>query len=130
MAAGGIFDQLGGGFARYSTDAAWLVPHFEKMLYDNAQLARVYLHAWALTCDPAHLAVASATLDFVVREMRLPDGVFAASLDADTGGTRARPTRGPPPRCAKSWTRPASPTRRRSSPRRTTSPRPATGRGG
>ncbi len=86
MAAGGIFDQLAGGFARYATDAAWLVPHFEKMLYDNAQLARVYLHAWALTCDPAHLRVATATLDFVAREMTLPDGVFGASLDADTGG--------------------------------------------
>ena len=55
MAAGGIFDQLGGGFARYATDAAWLVPHFEKMLYDNAQLARVYVHAWALTGDAAYL---------------------------------------------------------------------------
>ncbi len=86
MAAGGIFDQLGGGFARYSTDAAWLVPHFEKMLYDNAQLARAYLHAWALTGEPAYLATAMATLDFVAREMTLPDGVFAASLDADTDG--------------------------------------------
>ena len=86
MAAGGIYDQLAGGFARYATDPAWLVPHFEKMLYDNAQLARVYLHAWALTCDPAHLRVATATLDFVAREMTLPDGVFAASLDADTAG--------------------------------------------
>ncbi len=86
MAAGGIFDQLAGGFARYATDAAWLVPHFEKMLYDNAQLARVYLHAWALTGERAYLWVANATLDFVAREMTLPDGVFAASLDADTGG--------------------------------------------
>jgi len=86
MAAGGIFDQLAGGFARYATDAAWLVPHFEKMLYDNAQLARVYLHAWALTGERAYLRVATATLDFVAREMTLPDGVFAASLDADTGG--------------------------------------------
>ena len=86
MAAGGIFDQLGGGFARYATDAAWLVPHFEKMLYDNAQLARVYVHAWALTGEPAYLRVATATLDFVAREMTLPDGVFAASLDADTEG--------------------------------------------
>ncbi len=86
MAAGGIFDQLAGGFARYATDAAWLVPHFEKMLYDNAQLARVYVHAWALTGEPAYLRVATATLDFVAREMTLPDGVFAASLDADTGG--------------------------------------------
>jgi hypothetical protein len=86
MAAGGIFDQLAGGFARYATDATWLVPHFEKMLYDNAQLARVYVHAWALTGEPAYLEVATATLDFVAREMVLPDGVFAASLDADTGG--------------------------------------------
>jgi uncharacterized protein YyaL (SSP411 family) len=86
MAAGGIFDHLAGGFARYATDAAWLVPHFEKMLYDNSQLARAYLHAWALTCDPAHLLVATATLDFVAREMTLPDGTFAASLDADTRG--------------------------------------------
>jgi len=86
MAAGGIFDQLGGGFARYSTDAAWLVPHFEKMLYDNALLARAYVHAWALTDEPACLRVATDTLDFVAREMTLPDGVFAASLDADTGG--------------------------------------------
>jgi uncharacterized protein YyaL (SSP411 family) len=86
MAAGGIFDQLAGGFARYATDAAWLVPHFEKMLYDNAQLARVYTHAWALTRDAAYLRVATATLDFVAREMTLPDGVFAASLDADTEG--------------------------------------------
>jgi uncharacterized protein len=86
MAAGGIFDQLGGGFARYSTDAAWLVPHFEKMLYDNALLARAYVHAWALMDEPALLRVATATLDFVAREMTLPDGVFAASLDADTAG--------------------------------------------
>ena len=86
LAAGGIHDQLGGGFARYATDAAWLVPHFEKMLYDNALLARAYVHAWALTGDGALLGVARATLDFVAREMTLADGVFAASLDADTGG--------------------------------------------
>ncbi len=86
MAAGGIFDHLGGGFARYATDAGWLVPHFEKMLYDNAQLARVYAHAWAHVDEPAYLRVAIATLDFAAREMTLPDGVFAASLDADTGG--------------------------------------------
>ncbi len=86
MAAGGIHDQLGGGFARYSTDPTWLVPHFEKMLYDNAQLARAYLHAWELAGDPAYLDVARTTLDFVAREMTRPDGTFAASLDADTGG--------------------------------------------
>jgi hypothetical protein len=86
MAAGGIHDQLGGGFHRYATDAIWLVPHFEQMLYDNAQLARVYLHAWALTGSPAYLETASGTLDFVLRDLQTPDGGFAASLDADTGG--------------------------------------------
>ncbi len=86
MAAGGIHDQLAGGFARYATDEAWLVPHFEKMLYDNAQLARAYVHAWALTGSPGDLEVAMATLDFVARAMTLPDGTFAASLDADTEG--------------------------------------------
>ncbi len=86
MAAGGIFDQLAGGFARYATDVAWLVPHFEKMLYDNALLARTYVHAWAVTGDLSYLEVATATIDFVAREMTLPDGVFAASLDADTEG--------------------------------------------
>jgi len=86
MAAGGILDQLGGGFARYSTDASWTVPHFEKMLSDNALLARVYLHAWALTADPRCLEVARATLDFVADRLRLADGTFAASLDADSDG--------------------------------------------
>jgi len=86
MAAGGIHDQLGGGFSRYATEPSWLVPHFEKMLSDNGQLARVYLHAWQLTGAPGYLAVARSTLDFVAREMILPDGVFAASLDADTDG--------------------------------------------
>jgi hypothetical protein len=86
MADGGIHDQLGGGFARYSTDAAWLVPHFEKMLYDNALLGRAYLHAHELTGDAGYLDVATTTLDFVAREMTLPDGLFAASLDADTAG--------------------------------------------
>jgi uncharacterized protein YyaL (SSP411 family) len=86
MAAGGIRDHLGGGFARYSTDAAWLVPHFEKMLYDNAQLARAYLHAWQATRDTRLLEVATQTLDFMARDLALPDGLFAASLDADTEG--------------------------------------------
>ncbi len=86
MAAGGVRDQLGGGFHRYSTDDRWLVPHFEQMLYDNAQLARVYAHAWALTGDPAYLGVVTGTLDFMLRELRTPDGGFAASLDADTDG--------------------------------------------
>jgi uncharacterized protein YyaL (SSP411 family) len=86
MAGGGIHDQLGGGFARYSTDARWLVPHFEKMLYDNAQLARAYVHAWQLTGEARYRAVAEDTLDYVARELALPDGAFAASQDADTDG--------------------------------------------
>src|SRR4051794_7260675 len=86
MAAGGIYDHLGGGFARYATDAVWLVPHFEKMLYDNAQLARVYAHAWQLTHEPRYRQVAEQTLEFVARELRTADGGFAASLDADTNG--------------------------------------------
>jgi uncharacterized protein YyaL (SSP411 family) len=86
MAAGGIRDQLGGGFHRYATDAAWLVPHFEEMLYDNAQLARVYVHAWALTADRAYLDVALGVLDALLRDFRTAGGGFAASLDADTAG--------------------------------------------
>jgi hypothetical protein len=86
MAAGGIYDQLGGGFARYATDARWLVPHFEKMLYDNALLARVYVHAWQLTRDDHYRAVAEETLSFAERELLTADGAFAASLDADTDG--------------------------------------------
>ena len=86
MADGGLRDQLGGGFHRYSTDARWLVPHFEQMLYDNAQLARVYLHAWALTGDARYRAVATGTLDYMIRELTTDDGAFAASQDADTDG--------------------------------------------
>ena len=86
MADGGIHDQLGGGFHRYSTDAAWLVPHFEQMLYDNAQLARVYLHAWQVTRDPMYLEVATGTFDYMIRELTTADGAFAASQDADTNG--------------------------------------------
>ncbi len=86
MAAGGIHDQLGGGFHRYSTDARWLVPHFEKMLYDNAQLARVYVHAWQLTGDDRYEEVARRTLEYLERELRTDDGAFAASQDADTDG--------------------------------------------
>jgi hypothetical protein len=86
MADGGIRDQLGGGFHRYSTDEVWLVPHFEKMLYDNAQLARAYLHAWQLTGDPRYRQVVESTIDYVAREMTLPDGGFAASQDADSVG--------------------------------------------
>ncbi|HSH22270.1 MAG TPA: thioredoxin domain-containing protein, partial [Candidatus Caenarcaniphilales bacterium] len=86
MAAGGIYDHLGGGFARYATDAAWLVPHFEKMLYDNAQLARVYVHAFQLTGEPRYREVVEETLAFVEREMLSPEGGFISSLDADTEG--------------------------------------------
>jgi uncharacterized protein YyaL (SSP411 family) len=86
MADGGLRDQLGGGFHRYATDAIWLVPHFEQMLYDNAQLARVYLHAWALTGDARYQAVATGTLDYMLRELTTADGAFAASQDADTDG--------------------------------------------
>jgi uncharacterized protein YyaL (SSP411 family) len=86
MAAGGIHDQLGGGFHRYATDAIWLVPHFEQMLYDNAQLARVYVHAFALTGDTRYRDVATGTLDYLLRELRRDDGTFAASQDADTEG--------------------------------------------
>ncbi len=87
MADGGLRDQLGGGFHRYSTDSQWLVPHFEQMLYDNALLARVYLHAWAVTGDGRHLAVATGTLDYLARELTTEDGAFAASQDADTEGS-------------------------------------------
>jgi len=86
MADGGIHDQLGGGFARYATDAVWLVPHFEKMLYDNAQLARVYLHAWQITAEPRYREVVEGILDHLLREMRTTDGAFASSLDADSEG--------------------------------------------
>jgi uncharacterized protein YyaL (SSP411 family) len=86
MADGGIHDQLGGGFHRYATDAHWLVPHFEQMLYDNAQLARVYLHAWSVTAEPRYRAVATGVLDYLLRDLRTTDGAFAASQDADTAG--------------------------------------------
>jgi hypothetical protein len=86
MADGGIHDQLGGGFHRYATDAIWLVPHFEQMLYDNAQLARVYLHAWALTGDQRYEDVTRAVLGYMRRELTTDDGAFAASQDADTEG--------------------------------------------
>src|SRR3954447_18675418 len=86
MADGGIRDQLGGGFHRYATDAVWLVPHFEQMLYDNAQLARAYVHARQATGDRALPQAATGTLDYLLRELRTADGGFAASQDADTQG--------------------------------------------
>jgi uncharacterized protein YyaL (SSP411 family) len=86
MADGGIHDQLAGGFHRYAVDAIWLVPHFEKMLYDNALLARAYLQAFELTGAPRHAAIAASTLDYLVRELRLPHGGYASATDADTEG--------------------------------------------
>jgi uncharacterized protein YyaL (SSP411 family) len=90
MADGGIHDQLGGGFARYSTDAAWLVPHFEKMLYDNAQLAHAYLEAFRATGRDRYAEVARRTLDFVLGELRTDDGGLASALDADSEGEEGR----------------------------------------
>jgi uncharacterized protein YyaL (SSP411 family) len=86
MALGGMFDLVGGGFHRYSVDRHWLVPHFEKMLYDNALLASAYLHGWVVTGTERFRQVAEETLDYVVRELVLPEGGFASAQDADTDG--------------------------------------------
>ncbi len=86
MARGGMYDQLGGGFARYSVDANWVVPHFEKMLYDNALLLRAYLHWWRISAEPLAERVVRETVTFLLRDMRTPQGGFASSLDADAAG--------------------------------------------
>ena len=88
MAKGGMYDVVGGGFARYSVDDSWLTPHFEKMLYDNAQLAMSYLHAYMITREASFQRVCEETLDFVLREMRHPQGGFFSSLDAELGRGR------------------------------------------
>jgi uncharacterized protein YyaL (SSP411 family) len=90
MAAGGIYDHLGGGFSRYSVDPVWLVPHFEKMLYDQALLLRPYLHAWQLTGEARHLQVVEETIGYLQRDLRQPDGAYASAEDADSEGEEGR----------------------------------------
>jgi uncharacterized protein YyaL (SSP411 family) len=90
MAAGGIYDHLGGGFSRYAVDGVWLVPHFEKMLYDNALLLRLYAHGWLLTGEARHLQVLGETIGYLVRDLRHPDGGFYSAEDADSEGVEGK----------------------------------------